>query len=700
MIETYRMPVARSVYVSGFQPGAGRGSVALGLMETLSRRVRRLGAFRPLVRADPDPTVELLRRRYGLTAVGYGCTYAEASALIGAGRTDVLVERIVDAYRRLDEFVDAAVIVGTDFGRESGDRDQNLLPEEAAFNARLATELRAVVVSVVDGHARTADVIADAARGAYHTFADLGAVQVAVIANRVAAAQRPGFLAATADLPVPAYAIDDDPAVSAPTVAEIADALGARRLLGSSDAYARDVLSAVIGGATVPTFLDHLHDGALVIVPGDRADLVVAAYGMHVSAQAVLAGIMLTLDIDPDPRVLALVRQLGGALPVCVVPTDTFETASRVGAVEGRLEVDNPRKVEAALGAFEAGVDTAELARRLDIAHSDRVTPLMFEYELRSRARALDRHVVLPEGTEERILRATEVLLRRGVCRVTLLGAVADVQRRIRELTLSVDGAEIVDPATSPWREEFAEAYAKLRAAKGVTLDAARDRVRDPNYFGTMMVHLGYADAMVSGAAHPTADTIRPAFEIIRTTPEVSIASSVFFMCLADRVLVYGDCAINPDPDPAQLADIALSAADTAASFGIEPRVAMLSYSTGVSGHGADVDKVAAATALVRAHRPDLPVEGPIQYDAAVDPIVAAAKVPGSAVAGRATVLIFPDLNTGNNTYKAVQRTAGAVAIGPVMQGLARPVNDLSRGATVADIVNTVAITAIQAGTR
>jgi phosphate acetyltransferase len=373
---------------------------------------------------------------------------------------------------------------------------------------------------------------------------------------------------------------------------------------------------------------------------------------------------------------------------------------SAAGRIEGRPSATSPRKVEAALGAFESHVDTAALASRLQVARSSRVTPLMFEYDLIDRARSARRRLVLPEGTEERILRATEILLRRGVADLTLLGAKDEIARRVREIGVDISGATVVDPATSPWRDEFARTYARLRSHKGVTLDLAHDVVADPNYFGTLMVLAGQADGMVSGATHTTAATIRPAFEVIKTVPGVSVASSVFFMLLADRVLVYGDCAVNPDPDAAQLADIALSSADTAAAFGIEPRVAMLSYSTGTSGAGADVDKVAAATALVRSRRPDLPVEGPIQYDAAIDAEVAATKLPGSAVAGRATVFIFPDLNTGNNTYKAVQRSAGAVAVGPVMQGLRRPVNDLSRGATVKDIVNTVAITAIQAGAR
>jgi phosphate acetyltransferase len=678
------------VYVTGLEPGGGRSTVALGVTELLSRRVRRLGAFRPLVRTEADPILELLRRRYQLTVTGFGATYAEATALIAAGRLDELVERVVDAYRAVDDEADAAVVIGTDFGGDGGDgHDANGLPDELALNARFATEMRATVIAVVDALHRPD--IAGAVRSAYHTLESLDVTQVAMVVNRTAEKL-------DADLPIPVYTIPDVAAVSAPTVAEVSDALGARRLLGGDEAYARDVLSVVVGGATVPTFLDHLHDGALVIAPGDRADLIVASYSVHVAGQVTLAGILLTLGIEPDPRVLALVTRLGANLPVSVAATDTYETVSRVAEVEGRLSIANPRKAEAALGAFEAAVDTHDLAARLDIARSGRVTPLMFSYELLSRARALHRHVVLPEGTEERILRAAEILLRRNVCELTLLGPVDDIRRRIRELGLSLDGAAVVDPSTSPLREAFGAEYATLRAAKGVTLDAARDVMADANYFGTMMVHLGHADAMVSGAAHPTADTIRPAFEIIKTVPGVSVASSVFFMCLADHVLVYGDCAINPDPDPQQLADIAISSAATAAAFGVDPRIAMLSYSTGVSGHGADVEKVAAATALVRSRRPDLLVEGPIQYDAAVDPIVGAAKAPDSPVAGHATVLIFPDLNTGNNTYKAVQRSAGAVAIGPVMQGLRKPVNDLSRGATVPDIVNTVAITAIQAG--
>ncbi len=374
-------------------------------------------------------------------------------------------------------------------------------------------------------------------------------------------------------------------------------------------------------------------------------------------------------------------------------------TAAALSGVAPRLTRTATRKIETAVALFEQHVDGPALLERLDVSPSTVVTPLMFEHRLLDRARAADKHIVLAEGEEDRILTAADQLLRRRVVRLTLLGDPEAIRTRAGRLGLDLGGAALLDPHDAALRGRFAEEYAVLRAHKGVTVEQARDVVVDPSYFGTMMVLDGLADGMVSGAVHTTAQTIRPALEVVRTTPDVAIVSSVFLMCLADRVLVYGDCAVNPDPTAEQLADIAISSAATARQFGIDPRVAMLSYSTGVSASGVDVDKVRAATQLVRQRAPELSVEGPIQYDAAVDAAVAATKLKDSPVAGRATVFVFPDLNTGNNTYKAVQRSAGAVAVGPVLQGLRRPVNDLSRGALVQDIVNTVAITAIQAET-
>jgi len=681
------------VYVAGLGPGGGKSTVALGLAQLLSQRVERIGAFRPLATANgSDATLTLLRDRYRIDLPYdhmYGTTYAEAAELVADGRREELISRIVGRYRDLERACPATLVIGSDFD-DAGEKTG--LPRELAFNARLATEFGSVVVAVVDGRGRGGAEVAGAVRGAYHTLTELGATVLTVIANRVTA-----DLAVPLPLPVPVYTIGEVPSVSAPTVAEVAEALGARILAGDEGALGRDVLDFVVGAAHVPVLLDHLTDGALVITPGDRADLLVAVTAAHAAGLVSLAGVALTLGEQPDPRAMRVVQRLGTGLAVLSAPADSFQTVAAASRITSRPSAANPRKVEAALGAFESSVDTRELARRLDVTSSTRVTPMMFEYGLIDRARADRRRLVLPEGTDERILRATEILLRRGAVDLTLLGNPAEIGRRSRELGVRVDDAAIVDPAASDWRDGFAATYAELRQHRGVTLDLAHDVLGDVNYFGTMMVHAGYVDGMVSGATHTTAATIRPAFEIIKTVPGVSVASSVFFMLLADRVLVYGDCAVNPDPDAGQLADIAVSSADTAARFGIEPRVAMLSYSTGTSGAGVDVRKVAAATEVVRRRRPDLLVEGPIQYDAAVDPAVAAAKLPGSQVAGNATVFVFPDLNTGNNTYKAVQRSAGVVAVGPVMQGLRRPVNDLSRGATVADIVNTVAITAIQA---
>lgn len=423
----------------------------------------------------------------------------------------------------------------------------------------------------------------------------------------------------------------------------------------------------------------------------------VGALAAHSSGTPPIAGVLLTLGERPDPEVLRLAAKVAPGTPVVSVPGNSFPTATRLFTLEGRLDAATPRKAETALGLFEDWVDTAELLDRISVGSTDRVTPMMFEHKLLERARADRRRVVLPEGLEERVLRAADVLLRRSVCDLTLLGPIDAIRKKAADLGVDLGAAELIDPQESELRKRFAERYAQLRAHKGVSVELAYDVVADVNYFGTLMVEEGLADGMVSGSAHSTAATIRPAFEIIRTRPDATLVSSVFFMCLADRVLVYGDCAVNPDPNAVELADIAVQSALTGARFGVDPKIAMLSYSTGSSGSGADVEKVREATALARERRPDLLIEGPIQYDAAVEPTVAAAKLPGSEVAGQATVLIFPDLNTGNNTYKAVQRSAGAVAVGPVLQGLRKPVNDLSRGALVQDIVTTVAITAVQA---
>ncbi|MFD3523042.1 phosphate acetyltransferase [Streptomyces sp. NPDC058653] len=690
--------MTRSVYVTGIDRGDGRQVVELGVMEVLTRQVDRVGVFRPLVHANgPDRLFDLLRARYRLSqdpASGYGLGYAEAAAIQADGGTDELVQQLVRRFHEVARDYEVVLVLGTDFA-------DTQLPDELALNARLANEFGASVIPVVGGKGQPADSVQAEARNAHRAYAVLGCDILAMVVNRVAPEDRDAIDAQLGEqLPVPCYTLPDEAALAAPTVAQITRALGGTVLLGDEAGLARDALDFVFGGAMLPNMLNALTPGCLLVTPGDRADLVVGALAAHSAGTPPIAGVLLTLNERPADSVLTLASKLAPGTPVVSVVAGSFPTAGELFALEGKLNADTPRKAETALGLFERYVDTGDLLARMSVVRSSRVTPMMFEHDLLEQARAVRRRVVLPEGTEDRVLRAADVLLRRDVCDLTLLGDVDVIGKKAADLGIDLAGTQLIDPATDELRQRFAVRYAELRAHRGVTVELAYDVVADVNYFGTLMVDAGLADGMVSGSVHSTAATIRPAFEIIKaveTPTATSSVSSVFFMCLADKVLVYGDCAVIPDPDARQLADIAVQAAATAARFGVEPRIAMLSYSTGTSGSGADVDKVREATRLVRAARPELRIEGPIQYDAAVEPSVAATKLPDSEVAGRATVLIFPDLNTGNNTYKAVQRSAGAVAVGPVMQGLRKPVNDLSRGALVQDIVNTVAITAVQA---
>ncbi|MGH3389425.1 MAG: phosphate acetyltransferase, partial [Actinomadura sp.] len=668
-----------------------KAAIALGMTELLARQVTTVGIFRPVVRRDrPDNIVETLRGRFQIHRSDVGVAYEDVHA-----DPERATAEIVARYRALAERCDAVVIVGTDYTDVA-------TPTEFTFNATLAAHLAAPVLLVVNGRGRTPAEIGAAVEMAHGELRHEHATALATVVTRVDP-DRLRVVAGTLDRPdPPVFVLPEVSRLSAPTMSDLMAACDGYLLLGDERQLSREVCGLMVGAMSLPNILDRLTEGAAVIIPADRgAELLPGLIAAHGAATfPALAGLILSGGMElPDP-VARLFDGMSVRLPVIITEDDTFDTATRLSVVEGRFTPEAEGKIEAALRLFAEHVAGAALLDRLHVTRAAAVTPLMFEYDLLERARAQRRHIVLPEGAEERILRAADILLRRDVVDLTLLGDEREIRAKAVDLGMEVDAARVLSPHDRELRQQFAEEYAALRAQKGVGLELARDTVTDVSYFGTLMVHLGLADGMVSGAAHTTAHTIRPPFEIIRTAPGAGIVSSVFFMCLADRVLVYGDCAINPEPDAGRLADIAISSAATAAQFGVEPRIAMLSYSTGESGHGDEVDKVRAATRLVAERRPDLLVEGPIQYDAAVDPTVALVKMPESRLAGRATVFVVPDLNTGNNLYKAVQRSAGAVAIGPVLQGLRKPVNDLSRGATVQDIVNTVAITAIQAQGR
>ena len=682
--------MARSIYIASPNAGTGKSTVALGLIVCLTKVVAKVGVFRPFVDSrDEDPFLNLLLARSGSATPAAQCigvTWDEYHAA-----PEESLSRIVDAYRAMARDHDVVIIDGSDFTYVAGTPELDL-------NARVAANIGVPVLLVVSGRGAPEDVRASV-EVSVAEIAENHARTVAVIANRCPAATRGAVAAALSGIEgLTVTTLPEVPLLSAPSVREIADAVEGTLIAGDAALLEREAEGVLVAAMDVSHVLERLAEGQVVIVPADRSAVIISLAAAHASTGFPnLAGLVLNGGFRVAPHVLKLIRGLEQPLPVITSPLDTFAAASVAGSLRGRLGGASEHKLDVAVTTFEQETDLGALLATLEVEPSDVVTPIMFQAELVEHARAVRKTIVLPESDDDRILRAADAIMRRGIADIVLLGDETTVRARAAELGLNISAARVVSTSDPALSEKYAAEFARLRAKKGVTLEQARERIQDVSYFGTMMVHMGDADGMVSGAAHTTAHTIVPSFQIIKTRPGTSIVSSVFLMLLEDRVLVYGDCAVNPEPTAEQLADIAISSAATARQFGVEPRVAMLSFSTGTSGKGADVDKVRRATELVRAKAPELAVEGPIQYDAAIDPTVAAKKAPESAVAGRANVFIFPDLSSGNIGYKAVQRSSGAVAVGPVLQGLNKPVNDLSRGALVEDIINTVAITAVQA---
>ena len=682
---------ASAIYIASPEGDTGKSTIALGILHRLAATVAKVGVFRPITRMgeDRDYILELL-----IAHTTAGLSYDEC---VGVGYQqlhddpDSALSEIVDRYHRVAERCDAVLVVGSDYTDVAS-------PSELSANARIAVNLGAPIVLAVRAADRTPQDVAHVVELCLAEIAGQHAHTAAVVANRCDPAELTAVAEALKRVAPKSYVLPEEPLLVAPSVTELTQAVHGTVMSGDEDLLHREAIGVLVAGMTAEHVLERLREGMAVITPGDRSDVVLAVASAHAAEGfPSLSCMILNGGLPLHPSIAALVSGLGLRLPVVTTDLGTYDTARAVASARGRVTADSHRKIDTALSLMDTYVDTADLLAQLSISVPSVVTPQMFTYQLQDRARSDRKRIVLPEGDDDRILKAAGRLLQRSVADLTILGEESAIRARAAELGVDLSAATVIDPQTSELCDQFAEQYAELRKRKGVTVEQAREVIHDVSYFGTMLVHNDMVDGMVSGARHTTAHTVRPSFEIIKTLPDVSTVSSIFLMCLADEVLAYGDCAIVPDPTAEQLADIAISSARTAAQFDIEPRVAMLSYSTGTSGTGADVDKVRAATELVRSREPDLLVEGPIQYDAAVEPSVAATKMPDSKVAGRATVLIFPDLNTGNNTYKAVQRSAGAIAIGPVLQGLNKPVNDLSRGALVEDIVNTVAITAIQA---
>ncbi|MDA3946539.1 MAG: phosphate acetyltransferase [Helicobacteraceae bacterium] len=693
------MSKTSSLYLASLVPTTGTLFISMGLMDILKSRYEKVAFFRPVIKqkSRPDGDITFMREHFSLIQSyeeSYCFNVAEVEKLLAEDKIDQLITEIISHYKKLEDKYDFILIEGLPRSLFSATLDFDI-------NLHLAQNLPTSFIPILNAKEKMSQEIYDEIKLEEEIIHNTDVNHFATFVNRIEESQLPAVEQLVQGNPTKtmSFFLPNNRELDTPSLQEIKLALNAEMVLGGENSLDNIVKQSKIAAMSLENYLPRLQEGSLIIVPADRADIIITTFvSFYAKESPNVAGIILTGGITPNKSMMQLLENFHVIeLPIMSVETDTYATASKVEAVRSRITSKSTRKIALAKGIFEAHVNKEQILQQLQESHTNIMTPMMFTYTLFERARQKRQRIILPESSDERILRAAEILLRRDVVDIILLGNRDEIEHHISLLALDLSNATIIDPEHSQYKEEFAQKFFELRKEKGLSLDAAKDAMVHPNYFATMMVHLGMADGMVSGAIHTTGDTIRPALQIIKTTDECAIVSSVFFMCLETRVLVYGDCAVNQDPNAEELAQIAISSAQTAMSFGIDPLIAMLSYSTGLSGQGSAVDKVRTATKIVQNSHPELLIEGPIQYDAAIDPDVAKTKLPQSSVAGKATIFIFPDLNTGNNTYKAVQRSAGAIAIGPILQGLKKPVNDLSRGCSVDDIINTVAITAIQA---
>lgn len=694
--------MSKAIYIVTTEPNSGKSIISLGLMQLLLGRTAKVGYFRPIIDDVPegktDNHIDTVLSYFNVDMKpeeAFAYTRSQVVQLKNLDKDDEIVGHIIHKYKTIEKKFDFVLVEGTDFSGEGAIIEWDI-------NVLIAKNLGIPAVILASGKNKTLDELVGNLYMAYDSFKEKGVDVLLIVANKV----QPENVSIVSEglkekLPndVLVGTIPVNPILGSPTLKEIAQELDAKILFGE-DYINNQVGSFSVGAMQLRNYITHLKDDSLVITPGDRADIILGALQANISTNyPSLSGIVLTGGLLPEESIIKLIEGLSDIIPILSVERGTFHVTNKIGTIRPRIYAENTEKIQTSIQEFEKHIPTKELAERLITFKAKGITPRMFQYNLLQKAKSSKKHIVLPEGSDERILMATKMLIDAEAVTITLLGNRDQIISKITELDIDIDLStiNIIDPTTSDNFLDYSTTLFELRKHKNVNLAMAKDLMEDVSYYGTMMVYKGHADGMVSGAVHTTQHTIRPALQFIKTKPGVSIVSSIFFMCLPNRVTVFGDCAINPNPTSEQLSEIAISSAATSAAFGIEPKVAMLSYSSGASGVGEDVDRVRKATEIIKDKRPDLKVEGPIQYDAAVDAKVGLSKLPESEVAGQASVFIFPDLNTGNNTYKAVQRETGALAIGPMLQGLNKPVNDLSRGCTVDDIFNTVIITAIQA---
>jgi len=693
--------MTNAIYLTTTEPFSGKSIIALGLMNLLAGKTEKVAYFKPVVstqRTQTDTHLDTIARHFQLKTPYnemFAFTRDEVVKYQNAGKEAYIIDTIIEKFKKLQEQSDFVIVEGTDFmgGTTNLEFDGNI---------SIAKNLGLPVVLIVKGEGKPVKEIIDIAVTTAKSFIDEGVQILTVVANKIDP-EKAEEISAQLEKSLPKgiipTTIPQNKDLGNPTMKEIFESVGGKILFGEHQ-LSNQVDHSIVGAMQLHNYLLRLKKNTLIVTPGDRGDIIIGALQANISKNyQKVAGIILTGGLVPELTVMKLIEGLDTVVPIIAVETGTFKTVNNVANTQSRISPESKDKIALAISMFDKHVDTKTIERKIFAFRTTGITPRMFQYQIVKRAKEQKKHIVLPEGDDDRILMAADLLVKQNVVDLTILGVKENIEAAAKRLNINLDfeKIKIINPATSDKLEGYAQTLCELRKSKGVSMEMARDLMHDVSYFGTMMVYKDEADGMVSGAAHTTQHTIRPALQFVKTKPGIATVSSVFFMCLPNRVSVFGDCAVNPNPTSEQLADIAISSAETSKMFGIEPKVAMLSYSSGTSGEGEDVEKVRKATEIVRQKRPDLKVEGPIQYDAAVDPSVGKKKMPNSEVAGQASVLIFPDLNTGNNTYKAVQRETGALAIGPMLQGLNKPVNDLSRGCTVDDIFNTVVITSIQA---
>jgi len=688
----------KSIYITSVELRAGSLIITIGFMEILKGHFGKIAFFRPIIPDDEiDNDIDFMLKHFELDMRYEECcgfTVSEYAEAYRSNTEEKLHEALIRKVNKLHKEYDFVVIEGYPRNAFASVFDFDI-------NMEIAKNLNTFLVPIIKAKGKSSNKIVNEVQVIQDMISEDGCTHLATFINRanedIVENIKKRIDAQQIDKQI--YILPEVKELNSPTLDQITKLLEAKMIMGDQEQLQHTVYGNKIAAMGVENYLSHIDNGDIVIVPGDRIDIIIISLlSFYAKNHTNIIGIILSGGISLPPLIMKLLEDFSETvIPIFTVESDSYETAIALEKVPANITAESTRKITLAKGVFSAAIDKEKLGERFRSHSNTTLTPIMFQYRLFEQAQSKRQKIILPESEDERILRAAEILILRNIVDIVLLGDRNVIEKQCKKIDLDISKAEIINPEESPLTEKFSQSFYEMRKEKGLTLAVARDAMTHVNYFATMMVHEGLADGMVSGATHTTADTVRPALQIIKTKADISIVSSIFFMCLDTKVLVYGDCAVNMDPTAEQLAQIAISSADTAKAFGIEPKVALLSYSTGASGTGPEVEKVREATKLAQAMRADYLIEGPIQYDAAIDEKVAKKKLPDSKVAGKATVFIFPDLNTGNNTYKAVQRSTGALAIGPVLQGLRLPVNDLSRGCLVDDIVNTVAITAIQA---